>query len=223
VQLDIERAASAVEPAKRPRIDTFIATSPIHREHKLRMSKSQILNEAVKAVRLARTFVDDVAFSAEDGSRTELDFLCQISRAAVDAGARTVNIPDTVGYTMPHEFGHMIEAVVKALEGTDAIVSVHCHNDLGLATANSLAGAAGGMYPQWHWRARRERGDGRGRHGPQDAARYLAFRDRHPHAGALSCQPGAFGDHRLRAAAQQDPWSAATPSPTKAACTRTAC
>jgi 2-isopropylmalate synthase len=142
--LDIERAARAVEGAKRPRIHTFIATSPIHREHKLRMGKEQILEEAVKAVRLAKSFVDDVEFSAEDGSRTELDFLCAVARATAEAGARTINIPDTVGYTMPQEFERMIAAVVKALDGTKAIVSVHCHNDLGLATANSLAGIAAG-------------------------------------------------------------------------------
>ena len=142
--LDIERAARAVEGAKRPRIHTFIATSPIHREHKLRMNQAQILEEAVKAVRLARSFVDDVEFSAEDGSRTELDFLCLVARAVAEAGARTINIPDTVGYTMPQEFERMIAAVVKSLEGTGAIVSVHCHNDLGLATANSLAGIAAG-------------------------------------------------------------------------------
>jgi len=143
-QLDIERAAKAVEGARRPRIHTFIATSPIHREHKLRMSKEQVLEEAVKAVRLAKSFVDDVEFSAEDGSRTELDFLCQVARAAAQAGARTINIPDTVGYTMPREFERIIAAVVKALDDTEAIVSVHCHNDLGLATANSLAGVTMG-------------------------------------------------------------------------------
>jgi 2-isopropylmalate synthase len=143
-QLDIERAARAVEGARRPRIHTFIATSPIHREHKLRMSKAQILDEAVKAVRMAKAFVEDVEFSAEDGSRTEVDFLCEVARAVALAGARTINIPDTVGYTMPREFERIIEAVVKNLEGTGAIVSVHCHNDLGLATANSLAGIAAG-------------------------------------------------------------------------------
>jgi 2-isopropylmalate synthase len=88
--------------------------------------------------------VDDVEFSAEDASRTELDFLCQVARAAAEAGARTINVPDTVGYTMPHEFERIIAAVVKSLEGTQAIVAVHCHNDLGLATANSLAGIAAG-------------------------------------------------------------------------------
>lgn len=143
-QLDIERAARAVEGARMPRIHTFIATSPIHREHKLRMSKAQIVEEAVKAVTLAKSFVDDVEFSAEDGSRTEVDFLCEVARAVVAAGARTVNIPDTVGYTMPQEFERIIAAVVKSLEGTGAIVAVHCHNDLGLATANSLAGIAAG-------------------------------------------------------------------------------
>jgi 2-isopropylmalate synthase len=143
-QGDIERAAKAVEGAKRPRIHTFIATSPIHREHKLRMSKERVVEEAVKAVCLARTFVNDVEFSAEDASRTEVDFLCHVAREVAHAGASTINIPDTVGYTLPNDYYEMIQAVVKAVEGTGAIISIHCHNDLGLATANTLAGISAG-------------------------------------------------------------------------------
>lgn len=141
--LDIERAARALEHARRPRIHTFIATSDIHLKHKLRKTRQQALEEAVKAVELARRYADDVEFSAEDATRTEPEYLEKISLATVDAGASTVNLPDTVGYTLPDEFGQVIGRVVQALDGR-AIVSVHCHDDLGLAVANSVAGLQAG-------------------------------------------------------------------------------
>lgn len=141
--LDIERAAKALEAAPRARIHTFIATSPVHREHKLKLSKDQILDSAVEAVRHARRFVEDVEFSAEDATRTEPDYLCAIARAVVEAGACTVNIPDTVGYATPEGFHDLIAQVVATVRER-AVVSVHCHNDLGLATANSLAGVRAG-------------------------------------------------------------------------------
>jgi len=140
---DIERAARALEDAERPRIHTFIATSAIHRTRKLRMSHAEVLATAVAAVRLARRFVDDVEFSAEDATRTEPELLCEIARAVVDAGASTVNVPDTVGYAMPEEYGALVTRVAEAVAGR-AVVSVHCHDDLGLATANSLAGVRAG-------------------------------------------------------------------------------
>jgi 2-isopropylmalate synthase len=140
---DIERAARALEQAKRPRIHTFIATSPIHLKHKLKKTEAQALEDAVKAVELARKYVDDVEFSAEDATRTAPDALVSFSRAVVAAGARVVNLPDTVGYTTPDEYGALIGRVVAALDGK-AIVSVHCHDDLGLAVANSLAGVRAG-------------------------------------------------------------------------------
>src|SRR6202051_119134 len=135
---DIERAAAALKFAKRPRIHTFIATSEIHLKYKLKKSQQQVLDEAVAAVTLARSYTDDVEFSAEDASRTDWDYLEQISKAVVAAGARTVNLPDTVGYSVPEEYGALISRMVRAL-GDSAIVSVHCHDDLGMATANSLA------------------------------------------------------------------------------------
>src|SRR5215467_6255816 len=141
--LDVERAASSLRHARRPRIHTFLATSPIHLKYKLKKSQDQVLNEAVAAVELARRHVDDVEFSAEDGARTEPEFLEKISRAVVAAGARTVNIPDTVGYSTPREYGALIGRVAEAL-GDCAIVSVHCHDDLGLAVANSLAALEAG-------------------------------------------------------------------------------
>ena len=128
---------------QRPRIHTFIATSPIHLKYKLKKSQDQVLEEAVAAVELARRHVDDVEFSAEDGARTEPDFLEKISKAVVAAGARTVNIPDTVGYSTPKEYGALIGRIARAL-GDCAIVSVHCHDDLGLAVANSLAAIEAG-------------------------------------------------------------------------------
>jgi 2-isopropylmalate synthase len=141
--LDIERAARALEHARHPRIHTFIATSDIHLKYKLRKSRQQVLAEAVAAVELARRYAEDVEFSAEDATRTDPEYLETISLATVAAGAGTVNLPDTVGYTLPDEFGQVIGRVVKAL-GDSAIVSVHCHDDLGLAVANSVAGIQAG-------------------------------------------------------------------------------
>jgi 2-isopropylmalate synthase len=144
--LDIERAARALEHAKRPRIHTFIATSDIHLKHKLRKSREQVLEEAVKAVELARRYVDDVEFSAEDATRTDPAYLEQVSLATVEAGAGTVNLPDTVGYTLPDEHAAVIRRVVEALNG-QAIVSVHCHDDLGArqieCTINGIGERAG--------------------------------------------------------------------------------
>jgi 2-isopropylmalate synthase len=141
--LDVERAAKSLEKAKRPRIHTFIATSDIHLKYKLKKSRQQVLDEAVAAVELARTHVDDVEFSAEDGARTSVEYLEEISKAVVAAGARTVNIPDTVGYSVPSEYGDLIGRIVRAL-GDTAIVSVHCHDDMGMAVANSLAAVEAG-------------------------------------------------------------------------------
>ncbi len=143
VRLDVERAAEALKHAKRPRIHTFLATSDIHLKYKLKKSRAEVLEAAARAVELARTFTDDVEFSAEDGARTDPDYLVEVSKAVVAAGARTVNIPDTVGYSTPSEYADIIGRVVKAL-GDTAIVSVHCHDDLGLAVANSLAAIEAG-------------------------------------------------------------------------------
>ncbi len=140
---DIEAAARALAKAKRPRIHTFIATSPIHLKHKLKKTAEQALETAVKAIEQARKYVDDVEFSAEDATRTSLEVLLQFSEAVVAAGARTVNLPDTVGYTTPAEMSDLIGKVSRALAGR-AVVSVHCHDDLGLAVANSLAGVQAG-------------------------------------------------------------------------------
>jgi len=137
---DVSLAADAVKPAESPRIHTFIATSPIHMREKLRMSPDQVLEQAVLSVKQARNSTGDVEFSPEDAGRSDEDFLCQILEAVIDAGATTINIPDTVGYTMPNQFGELIANLMERIPNSDkAVFSVHCHNDLGLAVANSLA------------------------------------------------------------------------------------
>jgi 2-isopropylmalate synthase len=142
-RLDVERAASALETARISRIHTFIATSEIHLKYKLKKSRQQVLEEACAAVELARQYTDDVEFSAEDATRTDPDYLEQVTLAVVKAGAGTVNLPDTVGYSVPEEHAELIGRMAKAVDGR-AIISVHCHNDLGLATANSLAAVSAG-------------------------------------------------------------------------------
>ncbi|MDD5482785.1 MAG: 2-isopropylmalate synthase [Kiritimatiellae bacterium] len=143
---DIERCAEAVAPAgKRGRIHVFLATSPIHRRFKLKMDKKEILRQASSAVRYARRLCPDVEFSPEDATRTEPDFLAEVTRAVIDAGAATVNIPDTVGYAVPHEFGALIASLFENVPNiSGAVINVHCHNDLGLAVANSLAALKNG-------------------------------------------------------------------------------
>jgi 2-isopropylmalate synthase len=140
---DIERAAKALEAAVRPRIHVFLATSDIHLQHKLRISREQCLDQARDSVRLARTLCDDVEFSPEDATRTDPEFLFQVLQAVVEAGATTLNIPDTVGYTVPAEFGALIRSIRQRVP-ENVIISTHCHNDLGLAVANSLAAVEAG-------------------------------------------------------------------------------
>jgi len=142
---DIKRAWEAIKEAAHPRLHTFIATSDIHMEHKLRMSRDDVLQEVVNAVRYAKSLTDDVEFSSEDGSRSDRDFLCRVFEAAIEAGATTINLPDTVGYALPEEFGELISYVMQHTPNIHkAVMSVHCHNDLGLATANTLAGLKAG-------------------------------------------------------------------------------
>ncbi len=142
-RLDIERAASALEPARRPRIHVFIATSDIHLKHKLRKTREQVLEDTIQGVELARRYADDVEFSAEDATRTDMGYLCQVLEAAVQAGATTINVPDTVGYSVPDEYARFIATICERLRDR-AVVSVHCHNDLGLAVANTLAAIEAG-------------------------------------------------------------------------------
>ncbi|MGN6702863.1 MAG: 2-isopropylmalate synthase, partial [Burkholderiaceae bacterium] len=138
---DISRAAEALAPAPRKRIHTFIATSALHMEKKLRMTPDQVLEQAIQAVRFARRFTDDVEFSPEDGSRSDMDFLCRVLEAVIAEGATTINFADTVGYGVPELYGNMLKTLRERIPNADkAVWSVHCHNDLGMAAANSLAG-----------------------------------------------------------------------------------
>lgn len=142
---DIDRAGEALRGANSGRIHTFIATSPIHMQYKLQMEPDQVVENAVRAVKRARNLIDDVEFSLEDASRSELDFMCRIIEQVIDAGATTINIPDTVGYAVPQEYGNTIAQLIERIPNADkAIFSVHCHNDLGLAVANSLAAVSAG-------------------------------------------------------------------------------
>ena len=142
---DVRRAGEAIAPAARGRIHTFIATSPIHMEKKLRMTPDQVVEHAVNAIRQARTYTDDVEFSAEDAVRSDVDFLVRIFDAAIEAGATTLNVPDTVGYSVPQQWGERMATLIERVNGSDRVVwSTHCHNDLGMAVANSLAAVSAG-------------------------------------------------------------------------------
>src|SRR3954452_21639251 len=142
---DILRAAEAVKPAKRKRIHSFLSTSPLHMKYKLRMEPDEVLQAVTDSVELARQYTDDVEWSAEDGTRTEEDFLCRCVEAAIKAGATTINIPDTVGYTVPDEHYNLFKTAREGAPNSDkAVFSVHCHDDLGMSVANSLSGLRGG-------------------------------------------------------------------------------
>ena len=145
VVADIEASARVLQAAARPRLHVFISTSPLHREHKLRMSRQQVLDSTIRHVELARRYVDDVEFSTEDGTRTEEDFLHEVIAAAIAAGATTINVPDTLGYTTPQEIRGLFERLIANVPGAREVVfSAHCHDDLGMAVANSLAAIEGG-------------------------------------------------------------------------------
>jgi 2-isopropylmalate synthase len=142
---DLDKAWAAVREAAHPRIHTFIATSEIHMKHKLNMTRDEVLREAVESIKYAKKFTDDVEFSTEDGTRSDRDFLCRVFEAAIEAGATTVNLPDTTGYAIPNEYAELIKYVREHTPNIHrAVMSVHCHNDLGLATANTLAGLKAG-------------------------------------------------------------------------------
>src|SRR5882724_13211658 len=144
-QKDVDRAGEAIKPAKRGRIHTFLSTSPVHMKWKLQKEPHEVFEMVVNSVTRARMHTDDVEWSAEDGTRTEHDFLCRCVEGAINAGATTINIPDTVGYTVPEEYFDLIRTVRERVPNSDkARFSVHCHDDLGMAVANSLAGVRAG-------------------------------------------------------------------------------
>src|SRR5437879_2357436 len=143
---DVRRAAEALRGAARPRIHTFVATSDIHLEYKLKKTRAEVIEMTRQAVRLARSFTDEVEFSAEDATRSDVDYLCDVFNVAVEEGATILNVPDTVGYTLPNEFSNLVRTVHERVvrDREDVAISVHCHNDLGLAVANSLAAVDAG-------------------------------------------------------------------------------
>ena len=142
---DIKRVSESLRGANQSRIHTFIATSPIHMKQKLRMDPENVIEQAIKAVTLARNLTDDVEFSPEDAGRSDIDFLCKILESVIKCGAKTINIPDTVGYTMPEQFYNLIHDLISKIPNSDKVIwSVHCHNDLGFAVANSLAAVKAG-------------------------------------------------------------------------------
>ena len=142
---DVARAADALKYAAHPRIHTFVATSDIHLEHKLRKTRAEVIEMTRAAITQARSYAEDVEFSAEDATRSDVDYLCEVLDAAVDAGASVLNVPDTVGYTTPSEYTHLVQQVrERVVRHRDVIISVHCHNDLGLAVANTLAAIEAG-------------------------------------------------------------------------------
>ncbi len=151
--MDIDRCWEAVKYARRPRIHTFVATSDIHLKYKLRKSRAEVLKAAVEAVKHARAYCGDVEFSPEDASRSDFDYMCDVLEAVIDAGAGTVNIPDTVGYAIPEEWAQRIARIREHVKNSArAIISVHCHNDLGQAVANSVA-AIGSVRARWSARS----------------------------------------------------------------------
>ena len=206
---DIDRAWAALRDCPRPRIHVFLATSAIHREFKLKMAKDEIVRRAVEAVQRAKAVCDDVEFSPEDAARTELDFLAEVVERVVEVGATTVNIPDTVGYAVPSQYAAAIAHLKKHVRGIDnVVISVHCHNDLGLAVANSLAAVLeGARQVECTINGIGERAGNcaleEDRHGRAHPQGLLQPRHRNQHAQALPHQPAGVARHRHPGAAQQ--------------------
>ena len=226
---DIDAAWNAVKYSERPRIHTFIATSDIHIERKLQTTREDVLGQARAAVAHAKQYCDDVEFSPEDGSRSDVEFMAEVVQAAIDEGATTINIPDTVGYTMPHEYAEIFRELYRLVPKLkDVVVSVHCHDDLGMAVANSFAGlTAGARQVECAVNGIGERA---GNASLEEIVMLLRTRRSSvgldtavDHAGDRAHQPARIAPHRLsRCSRTRRSW-AATPSPTRPASTRTAC
>src|SRR5580692_8796610 len=192
---DVDRAWEALKDAERSRIHVFLATSAIHREFKLKMAKDEIVRQTVEMVKRAVDYCPNVEFSPEDASRTELDFLCEVVEKAIDSGATTVNIPDTVGYAVPAHYRHVFEYLKKHVPNIGkAVLSAHCHDDLGLGVANSLAAIEGGG---------RQRGTRGNRDGAENAGRLFRLRHGDPDHPAVPDQPSRLEYHRNEDPAKQ--------------------
>ncbi len=204
---DVRRAGEAIRLAKSGRIHTFIATSPIHMQHKLRMNEDQVVERAVAAVKWALEYTDDVEFSAEDAVRSDMDFLVRVFDAVIVAGAKTLNVPDTVGYSIPAAWGERIKQLISRVPDSDKVIwSTHCHNDLGLAVANSLSAvmnAPGRVHHQRAGGACRQCGTGRNCDGGEDASRYLQSGYAHRHDADRDYLQTGVQHHRLPCAAEQ--------------------
>ena len=224
---DIQCAWRAIQRAAHPRIHTFLATSEIHLHHKLHLTRRQCLEQAREAVGLAASLCADVEFSPEDATRTETEFLCEVLEAVIEAGATTLNIPDTVGYAVPAEFAKLIETLRQQVRGIERVtISVHCHNDLGLAVANSLAAvAAGAQQVECTINGIGERAGnacpGRNCDGDARPPRPLSFRYRRSRATRFLPPAKCWRKLPVLPCSRTRPSSAATPSRTKPASTRT--
>ena len=206
---DVMASAEALKSAKRSRIHIVIATSDLHMKYKLRLEPDEVIAATVASVKLARDHADDVEWSAEDATRSDIDFLARCCEAAIKAGATTINLPDTVGYAMPEDMERMYAQIRAKVPNIDTVVlSTHNHNDLGMGVANTLAAirgrrAANRIHDQRHRRARRQRVAGRNRHGDPHASRCHAVQEQHPdHAIAAAVEAARHG-HRIRRAAEQ--------------------
>ena len=226
---DIDRAWEALKYAQKPRIHVFLATSAIHREHKLKMTTAQVVEKAVNSVRRAKGYCADVEFSPEDAARTEIDFLCEVVEAAIEAGATVVNIPDTVGYATPTQYSKVIRTLRERVPNIDrAIISTHCHDDLGMAVANSLAACeAGARQVECTINGIGERAGNAALEEVVMALKtrqdYFGLDHQHQDRPPLSGQSDGLDHHRHGRADETKPLSAAMPSRTSRAFIRTAC
>ncbi len=206
---EIEQAAAALQAAARRRLHVYIGTSPHYRDHKLQLTAAAVIATAVAGVSRARELCADVEFSPEDASRTELEFLAEVIERVIDAGATTINIPDTAGHTVPDEFSELFRYLRKNVRGIDKVVlSVHCHDDLGMAVANSLTAVVGGsapdrMHHQWYRRTRWQLFPGRSRDGVAHALSVLRSGHHHPRHPPVSGLAPGIQHHRRAHSAQQ--------------------
>ena len=206
---DIDRAWEALKGAPKVRIHTFLSTSDIHLKHQFRMTRDEAKKRAVEMVQRARGYVDDVEFSPMDASRSDPAYLYEVIEAVIAAGAGTVNIPDTVGYAVPQEFGRLIRGIREQVPNSaKAVISVHCHNDLGPGRGKQLGGGVrrgrpSRMHDQRNWRAGREHGIGRNCHGASDQEGFLSSRHEDSYRRDFEDQPIGQQDHRHGGAAEQ--------------------
>ena len=200
----IAAISDAVQHANKKRIHIFLATSPVHMEYKLKMNEEQVLESVRHHVAYAKNYCEDIEFSAEDATRSDPDFLCKVFETAIESGATTLNIPDTVGYVLPEEYAERVRYVREHVRGVENVtLSCHCHDDLGMAVANTLAGVMAGIHHQRHRRARGQCLYGRMRHGDAHPQGFLWLRNQHCHQSDLPRKPYDSDHHRCAGRAHQ--------------------